>query len=198
MAFNPANVISTLLPSFATDTVAVFTQDYVQIFKNARSIKAVVKESAKVMEHPVESGSIITDHRIILPVEIDLSMILASVDYQNVYKQIRQYYYNSTLLYVQTRAGLYMNQLIQGMPHEEDPEQYDALTLALSLKQVQFVTAQYGVVPKNPSNSTTVKRGTQQGSTASPTQTTKATAALTSARGLNRIRRSIVNRIRSL
>ncbi len=30
------------------------------------------------MEHPVESGIIITDHRIILPVEIELSLILTS------------------------------------------------------------------------------------------------------------------------
>lgn len=163
-----ASILDTLLPSFAVDYVAVFTQDFLQVFKEARAIKAVVKEQAKVMEHPVESGAIITDHRIILPVEIDLSLILQAPDYQNVYKTIRQYYLNGTLLVVQTRSGIYENQLISGMPHEEDPTQYDALAVALSLKQVQFVTAQYGVVPKNAKNSTTVNRGTQQGS--APTQ----------------------------
>ena len=56
MAFNPINIISTLLPSYATDTVAIFDQDYNQLFRNARAIKAVVKEQSKVMEHPVESG----------------------------------------------------------------------------------------------------------------------------------------------
>ena len=161
------NLLTTLLPSAAIDYVAVFTQDFQQIFMEARAIKAVVKEQAKLMEHPVESGAIITDHRIILPVEIDLSLILQSPDYQNVYKAIRQYYLNGTLLVVQTRSGIYENQLISGMPHEEDPTQYDALAIALSLKQVQFVTAQFGVVPKNPKNSTTVNRGTQQPTTPS-------------------------------
>lgn len=166
--------ISTLLPSYAVDYVAIFTQDYTQIFREARAIKAVVKEQAKVMEHPVESGAIITDHRVILPVEIDLSLILATADYQNVYKAIRQYYFNATLLIVQTRSGIYENQLISSLPHEEDPSMFDALAIALSLKQVQFVTAQYGVVPKYPSNSTTVDRGTQQGTSITPTQQTTA------------------------
>ena len=166
------NIISTLLPSFAVDQVAVFDQDFTQLFKRARSLKAVVKEQAKVMEHPVESGAVITDHRIILPVEIELTLILSSSDYQDVYKSIRQYYLNGTLLVIQTRSDIYQNQLISSMPHEEDPTQYDALALALSLKQVIFVTAQYGVLPKAPKNSNTVKRGTQQGTPATEDQGT--------------------------
>lgn len=163
MAFDLGNIVSTLLPSFAVDYVAIFDQNYNQLFREARAIKAVVKESAKVMEHPVETGAIISDHRIILPVEIDLSLILASSDYQSVYKSIRQYYLNATLLIVQTRSGIYENQIISALPHEEDPTMYNALTVALSLKQVFFVTAQYGVVPKHATNSNTVNRGTQQG-----------------------------------
>jgi hypothetical protein len=161
------NLLSSVLPSFAFDQVAVFTQDFTQVFKDARALKAVIKEQAKVMEHPVESGAIITDHRIILPVEVELSMILTPSTYKDVYKEIRQYYLNGTLLVVQTRAGIYQNQLIASMPHEEDSELYDTITIALSLKEVLFATAQYGVVPKNTKNSTTVSKGTQQGTTPS-------------------------------
>lgn len=158
-------LVNTLLPSAAVDYVAIFDQDYNQLFREARPIKAVVKESAKVMEHPVESGAVITDHRIILPVEIDMSLILASADYQSVYKAIRQYYLNGTLLIVQTRSGVYENQIITGLPHEEDPSMFDALSIALSFKQVFFVVAQFGTVPKHPSNTNTVNRGVQQGKT---------------------------------
>lgn len=155
-------LIETLLPQAARDVVAVFTQDFTQVFPRARAIKAVVKEEAKVMEHPVETGAIITDHRIILPVEIELSLILLAGDYADTYRQIRSYYLNSTLLVVQTRSGVYQNQMIQGMPHEEDPEQQNVLALALKMKQVQFATAVYGVVPRHPKNSKTVQRGVQQ------------------------------------
>ena len=159
------------IPTFAFDSVAIFTQDFQQLFKNARAIKAVVKEEAKVMEHPIETGATIVDHRIILPTEINLSLILSSSDYQNVYNQIREYYFNSTLIIVQTRSGTYTNNIIQSMPHEEDPTQYDVLTLALSLKQVQFAVAQYGTTPKNPQNVNTANRGSQQGTPANSAQT---------------------------
>lgn len=163
---------------FAIDSVAVFTQDYQQVFRSARILKATVKEEAKIMEHPVESGIVITDHRIILPVQVELSLILNSRDYQDVYETIRQLYLNGTLLVVQTKSGVYDNQLIESLPHEEDPAQYDVLTIALSLKQVIFVTAQYGVVPKSPNNSTTQKRGTQQGTEAAPKQSASALSGI--------------------
>lgn len=167
----PLNIINTLLPSFAVDSVAIFTQDYRQLFREARAIKAVVKEQAKVMEHPVESGAVISDHRIILPIEIDLSLILSSSDYQDVYKAIKQYYLDATLLTVQTRSGTYTNQIISGLPHEEDPTMYNALTIALSLKQIQFVTAKYGVVPRRATDASTVDRGVQQGKPVTPSST---------------------------
>lgn len=180
---NPVTIVSTLLPSYAVDYVAIFDQNFNQLFTDAKAIKAVVKEQAKVMEHPVETGAIITDHRIILPVEIDLSLILASEDYQDVYKAIRQYYYQATLLIVQTRSGIYENQLISALPHEEDPSMYNALTIALSLRQVLFVTAEYGVVPRYPSDSTTVSRGTQLGTPANVANTTTALSAYRAIRG---------------
>ena len=166
------DVINTLLPTFAVDQVAVFTQDFTQVFRTARPLKCVVKEQTKLMEHPVETGIIITDHRIVLPIEIELTLLLASSDYQEVYENIKQYYLNGTLLVVQTRSDIYTNQLIESMPHEEDPNQYNIIPLVLNLKQVIFVTPQYGVIPKQPSNGNTVKRGTQQGTTAAPKQQT--------------------------
>lgn len=169
---NPLNIINTLVPSAAVDSVAIFDQNYNQLFQKAKSIKVAIKENSKLMEHPIESGAIITDHRIVMPIEIDMSLIIVSSDYADVYKSIRQYYYNATLLIVQTRAAIYKNQLIEALPHEEDPNMYDALTIALSLKQVFYVAAQYVQSPKYPSNSNTQKRGTQQGNNANVQQST--------------------------
>ena len=187
---NPLNIVSTLLPSAAIDYVAIFDQNYNQLFREARAIKAVIKEQSKLMQHPIETGAIITDHRIIEPVEIELSLILASADYQDVYKQLRQYYFQATLLIVQTRSGIYQNQLIESLPHEEDPSMFDALAVALSLKEVFYVTPQYGIVPKYPTNATTANRGAQQGTPAS----TKDVSTLTHvANGVSKLVNSVIN-----
>ena len=167
---DPFNIVNTLLPSAAVDQVAIFDKDYNQLFRQAKSIKVVVKENSKLMEHPIETGAIITDHRIIMPIEIDMSLILASSDYSDVYKSIKQYYTNATTLIIQTRSAIYTNQLIEALPHEEDPNMYDALTIALSLKQVVYVAAKYAPAPKYPSNTNTQDRGAQQGTPATPNQ----------------------------
>jgi hypothetical protein len=168
------NIINNLLPSASYDSVAIFDKDYNQLFQQARSIKVVVKENSKLMEHPIETGAVVTDHRILLPTEIEMSLILASSDYADVYQQIKQYYLNATQLIVQTRAGIYQNQLIESLPHEEDPNMYNALTIALSMKEVLYVNSQYAPAPKYPSNSARQDRGTQQGKPANNQQTSAA------------------------
>jgi len=164
------NILETLLPTAAYDQVQVLDQNFNQVFPRARAIKAVVKEEARVMEHPLESGATITDHRVILPVEIELSFILPPGDYQDTYRQIRQFYLNATLLIVQTKSGSYYNQLIASMPHEENPDQYNALTLALTLKEAQFAITAVDYSPENVKQSSEVNRGAQQ-SQAAPNNT---------------------------
>jgi len=158
-----ANIFQTLIPTHAFDQVAIFDQDFNQLFIGARAIKAVINEQAKVMEHPLESGATITDHRVIMPIEIELSFILNRENYQDTYRQIRQYYYAADLLIVQTRSGVYENQLIASMPHEENPDQYNTLTMAVTLKEAQFALTEFDFAPRDVLQSTTNNRGAQQG-----------------------------------
>lgn len=147
----------------ARDEVAVLDQDGYQVFSRARPIKATVNERAKVMEHPVESGATITDHKIIEPVEITLSMILDPMLYRSTYAQIKSYFKSGTLFTVLTKSGGYPDMLITAIPHDEDPAISDTITMALSLKQVIIVEAQYGTLPpqavESASDTDTVKRG---------------------------------------
>jgi|ERR1043165_1588928 hypothetical protein len=168
-----ANLPST--SSAQTDTVAIFDQNFNQVFPLARPIKVVVKEEAKSMESPLENGSMIIDHRVILPVELELSMITQSDDAEDVYREIRQYYLNGTLLSVHTLAGVYENNYITGIPHEESSDNIDVLIIALKLKQAQLVNSQNSTIPnnnvKNPANTDNVDRGTLQPKSVTPRST---------------------------
>jgi len=150
---------------FATsvqDVVAVYDQNFNQVFSKARIIKPVVKPTAKGMEHPLESGTTVTDHVILQPTELELTMIIAGTDISNTYETIYNYWYNKTLFTVQTKATDYSNMYILEMPHEESPDQYDAISIILNFKQALIATSTTSkTVPADPTNSNTVNRGTQ-------------------------------------
>lgn len=141
------------------DAVGVFNQQLVQVFPRARIVRVVVDEHAKVMEHPLETGATITDHRIIIPTRIEIYTILQAADYLSTYRQIKQFFLNSTLLSVQTKATVYNNQLISEIPHEEDPEFYDALQVVIKFRQVLFAGMRASISPQNPADNSTVQRG---------------------------------------
>jgi len=154
----------------STDVVCVLDSSLTQVFELARPIKATVKEEAKTMEHPLETGATITDHRVVLPVQVELSLVLSSAEYQQVYQQIRGLFLRADLLTVQTRTGSYENQLIVAMPHEETGDMQDGTTLALKLREALFVEPEFSelrvIKVANPKNTSTVKRGEQQAKTA--------------------------------
>lgn len=147
----------------ATDVVCVLDANLAQVFETARPIKAVVKEESKPMEHPLETGAVVTDHRIILPVEIELSLVLSSDDYRGTYRQIRDLFHKGELLTVQTRTESYSNMAIAAMPHEENADAADVVMQALTLKEAQYVEAQFtDAKVSRPRDSRTVQRGEQQ------------------------------------
>ena len=163
----PQQVPATVPPEqpSAADSVGVFDAEFKQLFAKARPVRASVYEAARVMDHPVESGGTITDHRVIQPIEVELSMLLVEADYRDTYNQIKTLYNSATLLTVQTRTGSYGNMLIAELPHEESPDIQDAITLALRLREAILVTVQFQALPPKavakPRAASTVKRGQQ-------------------------------------
>jgi hypothetical protein len=161
------NFVQSVLSLFGADQVAILDNDtFDQLFISARPVKANISRVRKVMDHPVEDGSVTSDFAVTLPSEVELSLILAGTDYAQVYKQFYQYFSTSTLLCLQLRSDTMPNMIISGMPHEESPDMMDAIPLALKFRHVQMITVQYQqLTAKNVTNvqdQSTVNTGTQQ------------------------------------
>lgn len=132
-------IVGLILSTPAVDTVAVFDGSFSQLFPNARPLLDNVRENSRVMDHPLESGQLISDYKVILPIEIELPVIVTSAYYIGTYQQIKAAYLSSELLTVQTCAAAYPNMIISEMPRQEDPEKYDAITILIRFRQVQVV-----------------------------------------------------------
>src|ERR1700710_65297 len=86
-----------LLAGSNVDIVGIYN-DTAQVYVQARPLKASVRETSKIMDHPVETGVVLSDHHIINPVEIDLPLIISSQYYAQTFSQIRQAFVNATAL----------------------------------------------------------------------------------------------------
>jgi hypothetical protein len=68
---------------------------------------------------------------------------------------------------------------IKSLPHQEDADTYDTIKMIITLTQVVVVQSQSQALPKNATDSPTVSRGAQQGTTATaPTGTNGTTGSV--------------------
>ena len=126
------------------DVIAVNSQHTgVQRFTGAHGMKLQIARPTKVMSHPVETGASQSDHRIILPVEAQLMVMLTGETYKNVYRQFENAFLAAELLVLQTRARTFANMIISAMPHEETPENMQSVQMLVTLTEVQFFKTQY-------------------------------------------------------
>lgn len=161
-----AQTDDTQTSSAAVDVVAVLDADLNQLFPDARPVKATIKEESKAMEHPLETGALTVDHRVLLPTEIELQCLLTREEYAETFQRVKDVYLAADLCTVQTRVDSYDNMLILAMPHEESADVLDGVTLIVQMRHVMFVTAEFRDLPKvkpaNLKNSKTVQRGEQR------------------------------------
>lgn len=138
---------------------------------NALGLEAVildaeVSETSKIMEHPIETGAVIADHKVINPVEIRLRITMPGYEYEPVIKELREYWRESVKLTVQTKAATYTNMVVCDIPHSETPQNVSRITFNIRLKQALEVKPQYIRLSvkqvKNPKNADTVKSGEKQ------------------------------------
>lgn len=164
----------------SVDVVAVLKGDGgAQVFAAARPMRATVYERADLMEHPLEDGAVIADHRVQRPTEIDLPLFIpGGPDLKTVYAEIRQLWAAGTVLVVQTTAGTYGSMILTDIPHEEHPDAIHSITVGVRFREARFVKAAYGGLAKSKvkakPKASTVKTGAKQTTAATAPQTAKA------------------------
>lgn len=173
--------ITALIPTLAEDVVAIFEQSELGedrlVLEGAQLMHASIGEDATFYDHPLENGRFIVDHRIILPVTIELRIILTdqasilgavlrgSLDFEatarDIYQQMRTFFRSGTFLSIQTRTDTYRRQVIQSMPHEETSSLFNGVIVSASLSEVLSQTADVPFLPADTKDSNTVERGRQ-------------------------------------
>ncbi|MDX6916502.1 hypothetical protein R9X49_15440 [Pectobacterium carotovorum] len=149
-----------------TELYGVYDADFNHRFDGITVLKASIIRDAKMMEHPLEDGSTITDHRIILPIEIEIAALIPVAQSNSLYTEIRQAFTSTELFSINTRSGVYPSMAMSAMPHEEDPTNADMIPIVLRFKETILVETQYQALPprkvKDPKDSSTVNRGEQK------------------------------------
>lgn len=129
-------------------------------------LKADFADPAKLCTHPIESGSIITDHKVILPKKCTLTLVMPAYYQDIVIEEIRQLYKDSTFLTIRDVSGDYTNMVITNLPHVTDAKTAERLVFTLDLEQVQVVAPQYVKLNKNQvknaKNASTIPSGVKQ------------------------------------
>lgn len=148
-----------------TELYGIYDGDFSLRFTGMSILKATVMKEAKMMEHPLEDGSSIADHRILLPVEIEIAALLPSGLHASLYAELKQAFSGTELFHVHTRAGIYSSMAMAAMPHEETLEQADILPVVLRFKETILAETQYQALPprkvKHAGDTSTVKRAEQ-------------------------------------
>lgn len=119
--------------------------------------------TATVMQHPLETGASVMDHRILDPTELTMRVIATKNDYRNVYASIQSYHRNSMLVKIHTRTRVNRNMCIVAFPDEQDPELFDAISMEITFREMAFVTPSQGTMTeentREKADSNTVQQG---------------------------------------
>ena len=159
--------IDLLISTASVDSVAVLN-GFSQVMANARPMRASVRQPSRLLDHPIETGQVITDYSVILPVEIDLAVIVQAQYYRSTCQEIIQLFQNKQLLTVQLKVGNFINMVVAEIPHEETPEKYDAFTMIIKFRQVLVVQGAPPFTPADPTQANTQALGQQSPAPISP------------------------------
>jgi hypothetical protein len=157
---------NTSVNSLSQDVIAILNgEDFTQLFPLASPMQVTVRELSKVLSFTVEDGSERSDHIVYLPVEIDIPFLLTE-DTRNIYAAFKRAWKTQTTLVVQTKVDSFPNMLIYEMPHDENSEQGESITLLVKMRVFESIKTEFGALPPrkvaNKSQGSTVKKGQVQ------------------------------------
>lgn len=171
------NIILHILQKTDAKNLAFYDQEENQeIFTNVKFFDASITKDKQLMEHPKEDGTLITDHVIDNPTEINVQVLIDDFDSSSL-NQINDYYKNSTPIVIKVKNQIYLNMVMSGEPFKADSNHYNETVYDLNFKEIQEAVTQYVKmsVPqvKQKQNASTQKLGHKQAQKVSKTTETK-------------------------
>ena len=145
--------------------VALYTDGGQEVLADAAIISCKVNDQSKLMEHPIESGAKISDHKVFEPRSMELTVALTSDGYDTEYAELFDLYRECAILSLQTKVQVYNNLQIASIPHEEKVTTMNRLIFNISLKEAIVVTPQFVASQtsyKKPADKPTAQVGQQQ------------------------------------
>jgi len=190
--------LQSFISKFGSDVVALYAQDDSgipgqPIVTNANIMKASINTRSRIFSHPLANGTVLSDHVIDEPVDIELALIITNKNtsfsefeigfnapsqsvLRNTYSTLLAYQQSRRLLALQTRANLFTNLLIYALPHQETVDVFNGIVLIVKLQETRFAIPIVGVFsPINEVQVDTKDRGVIQSTP--PTQTQQSAAA---------------------
>lgn len=124
-----------------------------------------VEDSAKLFEHPIETGAVIVDHEIFDPKSASLQAYISNDDI-NTLTELEQLYLSGTELKIRAGNKIIDKVVISSKPFEITGTVFDKTLYNISLKEAQEVTPTYVSMPprkvKNKANASRVNTGVKQ------------------------------------
>jgi hypothetical protein len=139
-----------------------------EVLQDVTIIDVDVLEESKIMDSPVESGIVISDHRIKNPTEITVNCTIPASEWQFAYAELQMWYTQKgkDFLTIVTKADVYPNMQLIALPHKEASDTVTRLFFELRFRSILFVVPEYIAMPlatvKNPADATTVDAGKKQ------------------------------------
>lgn len=153
------SIVSNLLPLSSVDIVRILNQDGDQIFVGespksetfgfstgtflggqlkAQPMKGYISRDTKGFTHPLENNKNLTDHRIILPIVIDMKLLISKDKTSQIYKEVEFYFQTASPVTVVTKSGTFDNMYIGAMPHAESADKFDSLEMDIRFDEIQL------------------------------------------------------------
>lgn len=120
--------------------------------------------SAKLFEHPLENGAVISDHRILNPEIISLNAYI-SLDDRETLRELNYYYVSGKPLKVRAGNEVINNAYIENKPFEISGSCLDKTLYSISFKEAQEITPVYVGLSnsRRASDTSRVNSGQKQG-----------------------------------
>jgi len=159
------NIILHIVQYSRNKNFAVY-KDNKEVLENVQFIDGDVDDDAKIMDHPLENGSVITDHVVFSPNKAKFSIIIDDED-QSSLSEINKYYKDSIPLTIKAKGEMYSNMIIYAKPFKLSSNYFNKTSYTLLMRTVQTAETQYVKMTtdqvKDPKHSSTVKSGQLKG-----------------------------------